>query len=117
MQVAVHHQLMVILEIALLLEVFDLAEEDLRVEDDTVADDAALAGVQDAGRDQVQNDVLVTDHERMSGIVAALVADDLLGVFGVDVNNLPFAFVAPLGADNDDVCHVFLRVVLNLELS
>jgi hypothetical protein len=42
----------------------------------------------------------------MSGIVAALIADNLLGVFCIDINHFPFAFVAPLGADNDDVCHV-----------
>jgi hypothetical protein len=104
-QVAVDHQLPVVLEIAALLEVDDLAEEDLRIEHHAVADDAALAGVENAGGDQVQDHLLITDHQGMTGIVPPLVADHLLGVLGVDVNDLALAFVAPLGAYNDYVCH------------
>jgi hypothetical protein len=63
--------------------------------------------MQDAGRDQVQNDGLIADHKGVPGIVTTLIANNLLGVFGVDVDHFPFAFVTPLGTDNDDVCHVY----------
>ncbi len=62
----------------------------------------------------MQNDGFVTNYQRVTGIVAALVTDDLLGMLRVDVNDFTFAFVTPLGADNDDICHIYL---LNPELA
>ncbi len=47
MQVAVDQKLTVIFEITFFLQIFDLAEENLRIQYDTVADDTALARVQD----------------------------------------------------------------------
>jgi hypothetical protein len=115
MQIAVHQQLVIILEITLLFQVLDFAKKNLRVEHHAIADDTSLAGMQDAGRDQMQNDGLITDDQGVTSIVAPLVTHYVLGVFGIDIDNFPFAFVTPLGADYDDVCHGFLRILLNLE--
>ena len=65
----------------------------------------------------MQNDGFIANYESVACIVATLIANNLLSMFGVDVNNFTFTFIAPLGADNDDVCHVVLRVVLNCKLS
>ena len=43
------------------------------------------------------------DDERVPGVVAALEAHDALRVLGQPVDDLALAFVAPLGADDDDV--------------
>ena len=41
----------------------------------------------------------------MAGIVAALKADDDVGLLGEPVDDLAFALVAPLGADHDNIRH------------
>ena len=43
----------------------------------------------------------VKDH-RMAGVIAALIADDRVGLFSQEMDNLPFAFIPPLCADDDD---------------
>ena len=41
----------------------------------------------------------------MAGIMAALKADDDVGLLGQPIDDLAFALVAPLGADHDNICH------------
>ena len=41
----------------------------------------------------------------MAGIVAALKADDDVGLLGQPIDNLAFALVAPLRANHDNICH------------
>ncbi len=41
------------------------------------------------------------DHDRMTGVVAPLVARDDIRPLGQEVDDLSLAFIAPLGADND----------------
>ena len=83
----------------------DLAEEDVRVDHDAVADHAGLAGVQDARGDEVELELLAVAHDRVAGVVAALVADDHVGLLGEQVGDLALALVAPLGADHDRPRH------------
>ncbi len=109
--VAVDHQLAVLLEVAFLLQVGDLLEKDLRVENHAVANDAALALMEDARRNQVQDGFFVADHQGVAGIVAALEAYHIIGVLGVDVNNLAFALIAPLGAHNYHVGHMQILLI------
>ena len=86
-------------------EAADFFDEPGGVEDDAVADDAALAFVEDAGGDEVQHEALAADFDGVAGVVAALGAHDPVGALGQDVDDLAFAFVAPLGADQDGVGH------------
>ena len=94
-----------VLEVAARAQRVDLLDQRGRIDDDAVADDADLAGVQHAGGHQMQDGLLVADDERVAGIVAALVAHDDVGVLGEDVDDLALAFVAPLSADTDDRWH------------
>src|ERR1700719_4803431 len=41
----------------------------------------------------------------MAGIVASLEADDDVGLLRQPIDDLAFAFVPPLGADHDNICH------------
>jgi hypothetical protein len=58
---------------------------------------------------------LAIDDQGMAGIVAALKADHHVGPLGEPVDDLAFSFVAPLGADDCDVCHgyaTFAQLIL-----
>ena len=44
-------------------------------------------------------------NDGVPGVVAALAADDDVRLAGEDVDDFAFAFVAPLGADQNCVCH------------
>ena len=57
----------------------------------------------------MQHILLLSNYYGMPGVVAALRADDDLSLFGEDVDDLAFAFVAPLGADENRVGHVCVR--------
>jgi hypothetical protein len=41
----------------------------------------------------------------MAGIIAALVADDVIETIGEDIDKFALAFVAPLRAENDQITH------------
>ena len=90
---------------ALLLQRGDLVEQRMRIEHHAVADDRQLARPHDARRQQRQLVGGAVDDQRVAGIVAALEADDDVGLLGQPVDDLAFAFVAPLGADHDNIRH------------
>jgi hypothetical protein len=41
----------------------------------------------------------------MAGIMAALEADDDVSLLGQPIDDFALAFVPPLGADHDNICH------------
>ena len=84
---------------ALLLQAGDLPQQHFGIDDHAVADDAGDAGPADAGGNQVQLELAALVHYRMSGVVAAGVAHDAIGLAGKVVNNFALAFVAPLSPD------------------
>ncbi len=90
--------------IAQRLETVELLDQHLGVDDAAVADDARLA-VQDAGRDLADLERFVADHDRMPRVRTALVAADEIRLLGEQVDDLPFAFVAPLRSDDDGRGH------------
>ncbi len=71
------------------------------IEDYTVADYAAASGAQHATRDQLQDKFFAVDDDCVPGIVASGVASHDGKIFGEDIDDLAFAFVTPLGADDD----------------
>jgi len=71
----------------------------------SVAHDGQATLVENAGRDQVQLELLSTDDHRVAGIAPALVSDHSIRVFREDVGDLALALIAPLGAHNDLDCH------------
>ncbi len=84
-------------------ELADLLQQRRRRDDDAVADVDRDAGPQDSGGNEPQHGLLAADDERVARIVPALEAHDAVGVLGQPVDDLAFAFIAPLGADDDDV--------------
>ena len=88
----------------------ELVEEHLDVDDDAVGDHRDHAVGEDAGGQQVQGVLLVADHHGVTGIVAAVELDDVVDAISEEVGGLPLAFIAPLGADDDDGGHGGLPV-------
>lgn len=79
----------------------DFLDQRFRRQHDTVADDAGLAWVEDAGRDQVEDGLLAVQHQGMTCVVATLETHDGAGGFGQQVDDLALAFITPLGAEHD----------------
>jgi hypothetical protein len=89
----------------------DLFQQDLRIDDDTVSDQALLSRMQDPGRDQVADGLLTIDNEGVAGVVSALVSDHDISLRCKEVHHLPFALVSPLGSDYDHVRHNWTPVL------
>ena len=87
---------------ALLRQAIGLDEERLRIDDHAVTEHARLAAMHDARRQQVEHERLIPNLDRMARVVAALIACDDLELLSEQINNLAFAFIAPLGADYCD---------------
>jgi hypothetical protein len=75
----------------------DLVEQHVEVDDDAVADHRDARG-EDAGGEQVQRVLLVADHDRVAGVVAAVELNDVVDTVAEQVGRLALALVAPLGA-------------------
>lgn len=86
-------------------ERIDFLEEADWIDDHAVADDAFFITAEDAGGDEVEDVFFAFDEDGVTGVVAAGATDDDIGVFGEDVDNLAFTFIAPLGAYQNCVGH------------
>ena len=82
----------------------DLAEQNLGIDDDTVADHRH-GRTQDAARDQTQLQDRFAGDDRVAGVGPALATDDHAGVGGENVDGSSFALIAPLGADENGQGH------------
>ncbi len=89
------------------LEVFDLPEEVGGVDDEAVADEAGLVGVEDAGGDEVETERPHVVDNRVPGVVPRRVAGDDGCVLGQEVDGPTFSLVAPLAADDYECWHKF----------
>jgi hypothetical protein len=78
-----------------------LLEEPLDVEHHAVAEEAALAVVENARRDLVKDELVVLHLHGVAGVGPALVARDDVDVLGKNVYDLSLPLVAPLAADDD----------------
>jgi hypothetical protein len=63
--------------------------------------------VENAGRDEVENMFLAVRYQGVAGVVSALESDDKVGLLGKQIDDFAFTLIAPLGAYNDNVRHVF----------
>ena len=82
-----------------------LVDERDRVHDHAVADDRRDVRIQDARRGQPKLEHLVAAHDRVAGVVAALVANDHRDLLGQEVRGLALALVAPLQPDDHGSRH------------
>ena len=62
--------------------------------------------MEDAGRNEPQDELSIADADSMACVVAALIASDDVEVRRKYVDYFALAFVAPLGANYDNVFHV-----------
>ena len=90
-----------------LVECVHLFHQRRRIDDHAVADDSLHARAQNAARNQLQNVFRVTDIDRVAGVVSALVARDDVEPVREKVHHLAFSLIAPLGAQYDQIAHVF----------
>src|SRR5436309_6157743 len=84
-----------------LAEGVELGKERLRIEHDAVADQAYRT-LNDPRGNLVQHELPGAGVDRVACVRPALIAHDEIGALGEHVDALPFALVAPLGADNHD---------------
>ena len=84
----------------------DLVEQGFGVHHAAVPDDGADAGVEDRGRQEMQDELAPVHHHGVAGVVPAAEADHRVEVRGQQVHELPLPLVAPLGADDRDAGHV-----------
>ena len=88
-------------------EFIDLRKQDRGVEHDAIADEAHHARPKDADGEQMRRVFLVPDAHGMPGVGPAAIADDDVGVLGEEIDDLSFAFIAPLQADDAGISFKF----------
>ena len=81
------------------------------VQDHAVADVALDAWTHDAAGNQVERGFHAIDDQGVTRIVAALKAHHAASAFGQPIDQFAFAFVTPLGADDDHIATDFLNCV------
>jgi hypothetical protein len=86
-------------------QLLDLGVERAWVHHDSVSDYARALIMKDARRNQMKHELALADSNGMPGVVAALISRDYVEVRRENINDLAFAFVAPLGSDYHDVFH------------
>ncbi|MNV51040.1 hypothetical protein D3C71_1430770 [compost metagenome] len=83
-------------------QLFDFLAQGGRGNHHAIADQAQRVIAQNAGRNQVQDGLLAVDDQRMARIVATLETDHCTDFFGQQIDDLALAFIAPLGAENNN---------------
>ena len=100
------HQILRRHDDALLAQADDFARQRHSINDHTVADDAHDALAQNAARDQVQHVFHAIHDDRVPCVIPALRAHDDVGALREEIYYFAFAFIAPLSADEDRICHI-----------
>jgi len=85
---------------ALLADVRDFIREMLKIEHHAGAEDVHRAGSQNAGRQQIENEFAALVHDGVTGVVAALIADNDLMLGGEKIDHAALSLVAPVDSDN-----------------
>ena len=88
---------------AALPQTLDLLDKCNRVNDDAVADDADLPLAENAGRDQVEDILLIAIYNGVAGVVTSLAAYHDVDPSGQDIDDFSFAFIPPLGSYENGV--------------
>src|SRR5262245_1897485 len=92
---------------ALRAQSVDFVEQRMWRDHHAVADDAGLARMGDARRNQVEHEFMIdsaaANDDGMAGVVAALIASDDVEMGGEQIDDLTLAFVSPLRANDCEV--------------
>ena len=81
-------------------------QEGLGIKHHTVADDAHLAGMQDAGRDNVQDVFFAVHNDSVPCIVSALETYYKVNLAAEQIDDFALAFIAPLSPDDGNITHL-----------
>src|SRR5574337_2095904 len=88
-----------------LTELVHFLDEGGQINHYAVPQDADLPFPQHARRDQMQDDLLLSHHDRMAGVGPTLVSGHRIEILREEINDLALPFVAPLRTDNDYIGH------------
>src|SRR5207244_13133553 len=83
-------------------QLLDLFEQRLGVDDHSIAEDAELVRMEDAGGDESQSEMLIGELDRVSGVMPALISRDYVVGLAEKIDDLSLAFVAPLRSHDPD---------------
>jgi hypothetical protein len=86
-------------------ELLDFLKKRLRIDDNPVPDQTQLAWMKNARRNEMENDFFPVDDHSVTGIVPSLVAGHAIKGGSQEVNDLSFAFISPLSAQNKQISH------------
>ena len=84
----------------MLRQLVHFGEQRPRVGHDAVADDAQDARMQDAGRNQAQDELGAAHIHGVSRVVTTLIARDDVEMWCEEIDDLAFSFVAPLRSEH-----------------
>src|SRR5206468_10795850 len=84
-------------------QLVDLGEQRLRIDHDAVADDARDAAMQNARRNQTQDELRAVDVDGVAGVVAALKPRDEREVRREQVDDLSFSLITPLRSKDGEI--------------
>lgn len=84
-----------------LVELRQLFKHRLNVHNNTVAEKILAAGVEDTARQQMESVLVSIGHNSVSCVGAAIEASANVVIFSENVDKFAFAFIAPLGAEDD----------------
>ena len=82
----------------------DFRQQRSRVDDEAIANDG-LASPQNAAGDELEDELLVTDADGVTGVMSPLIAGDDIEMGRQQVDDLPFSLVSPLGSDHYQIGH------------
>lgn len=89
-------------------QAINLLKQRFQVDDDAIAQNRGGIFRQNTRREQFELVFLTANDNGVAGVVSSVGLDDVIHLAAQNVCGFPFAFVAPLGADDDDRCHTYL---------
>ena len=97
-----------------LYQLVHFRQECSHVHCDSRSEDVHHPGIEDTGGQEMQGELAKIVDDRVTGIVAALVAHDEVGLVGEVISDLSLSFVSPVRTDYCDDRHAFLLEALIL---
>ena len=93
-------------------QAINLIKERLEVNHHAIAQHRGGVFRKNPGGQELQLVFFTADHDGVPGVIAAVRLDYVVNFPAEDIGSLALAFVAPLGADNDDRCHLLSHFLI-----
>ena len=91
---------------ALFAQTADFLAQMLQIHDHARAQQVDRVAMENARRQQVQRKLAVFVHDRMTGVVAALIANDHIELIGKVIDHTTLAFVSPVDSNDCSIRHI-----------